>query len=93
LRLLRKINDRGGKRRRSRGTLDGMGSGLVSPWHIAVLAVALLLIFGPARLPEMGRSLGRGIREFRDSASGAVAEAEHEPDALPAAQAREHDIP
>jgi sec-independent protein translocase protein TatA len=30
----------------------------------------LLLVFGPKRLPEMGRSLGRGLREFKDSVSG-----------------------
>jgi sec-independent protein translocase protein TatA len=36
---------------------------------IVVLVVALL-IFGPKRLPEMGRSLGRGMREFKDSVTG-----------------------
>jgi sec-independent protein translocase protein TatA len=36
---------------------------------IIVLVVALL-IFGPKRLPEMGRSLGRGMREFKDSVTG-----------------------
>ncbi|MFL5937972.1 MAG: twin-arginine translocase TatA/TatE family subunit [Gaiellaceae bacterium] len=36
---------------------------------IIVLVVALL-IFGPKRLPEIGRSLGRGMREFKDSVSG-----------------------
>jgi sec-independent protein translocase protein TatA len=30
----------------------------------------LLLIFGPKRIPEMGRSLGRGMREFKDSVTG-----------------------
>ena len=30
----------------------------------------VLLVFGPKRLPEMGRSLGRGMREFKDSVSG-----------------------
>jgi sec-independent protein translocase protein TatA len=36
---------------------------------IIVLVVALL-IFGPKRLPEIGRSLGRGMREFKDSVTG-----------------------
>ena len=36
---------------------------------ILILGVALL-IFGPKRLPEIGRSLGRGMREFKDSVSG-----------------------
>lgn len=37
--------------------------------ELIVLLIALLLIFGPKRLPEMGRSLGRGMREFKDSIS------------------------
>jgi len=51
-----------------------MGVGLLSPWHIAILAIVLLLFFGPKRLPEMGRSLGKGMREFKDSVSGDRAE-------------------
>jgi len=47
-----------------------MGSGLLAPSHIVLLALAALLLFGPKRLPEIGRSLGRGMREFRDSVSG-----------------------
>jgi sec-independent protein translocase protein TatA len=45
-------------------------SGLESPFHWLVLAVVLLLVFGPKRLPELGRSLGSGLRGFRDSLSG-----------------------
>lgn len=41
--------------------------GLTSPMHIAVLLVIVLLLFGARRLPELGRSLGGGMREFRDS--------------------------
>ena len=37
---------------------------------IIILGVLMLLVFGPKRLPEMGRSLGRGMREFKDSISG-----------------------
>ena len=43
-----------------------MGSGVVSPWHIAIFAIVALIAFGPKRLPEMGRMLGKGIREFKD---------------------------
>jgi sec-independent protein translocase protein TatA len=43
--------------------------GLASPTHIALLLVVLLLLFGAKRLPEMGRSLGSGMREFRRSIS------------------------
>jgi TatA/E family protein of Tat protein translocase len=37
---------------------------------ILIILLVLLVIFGPKRLPEMGRSLGRGIREFKDSVTG-----------------------
>jgi sec-independent protein translocase protein TatA len=39
-------------------------------WELAILLLVALLVFGPKRLPEMGRSLGRGMREFKDSVSG-----------------------
>jgi sec-independent protein translocase protein TatA len=40
-------------------------------WQGALLIIlVLLLVFGPKRLPEMGRSLGRGMREFKDSLTG-----------------------
>ena len=37
---------------------------------LIILLVVALLIFGPKRLPEIGRSLGRGMREFKDSVTG-----------------------
>ncbi len=37
---------------------------------VIIILVVLLVIFGPKRLPEMGRSLGRGMREFKDSITG-----------------------
>ncbi|HEX9350290.1 MAG TPA: twin-arginine translocase TatA/TatE family subunit [Gaiellaceae bacterium] len=42
----------------------------VSVWEILILLLVVLLVFGPKRLPEMGRSLGKGMREFKDSISG-----------------------
>ena len=44
--------------------------GPLSWWELAILLLLLLLIFGPKRLPEMGRSLGKGIREFKESITG-----------------------
>jgi len=44
--------------------------GLDNPLHIAFLVVILLLVFGARRLPEIGRSLGTGMREFKDSVTG-----------------------
>ena len=38
--------------------------------ELIVLLIVLLLIFGPKRLPEMGHSLGKGMREFKDSLTG-----------------------
>ncbi len=44
--------------------------GLDNPLHIAMLLVVVLLVFGAKRLPEMGKSLGEGLRGFKDSMSG-----------------------
>jgi len=38
--------------------------------EILLLGLVVLLVFGPKRLPEMGRSMGRGLREFKDSVTG-----------------------
>lgn len=38
--------------------------------EILLLGLVVLLVFGPKRLPEMGRSFGRGLREFKSSVSG-----------------------
>jgi sec-independent protein translocase protein TatA len=54
----------------------------VSVWEILILLLVVLLVFGPKRLPEMGRSLGKGMREFKDSISGK----EDEPVELPPPQ-------
>jgi len=40
----------------------------IQPIHIVVVVIAALLIFGPAKLPEIGRSIGRGLNEFRRGA-------------------------
>lgn len=42
----------------------------VGPLELAIILIIALVIFGPKKLPELGRSMGRGIREFRQSVSG-----------------------
>jgi sec-independent protein translocase protein TatA len=42
----------------------------IGPLELVVVLIIALIVFGPKRLPELGRSLGRGIREFRGSISG-----------------------
>jgi sec-independent protein translocase protein TatA len=62
---------------------------------MVILLLVLLLVFGAKRLPEMGRSLGKGMREFKDSISGN--DVDDEPRELPStdstssSQARERD--
>lgn len=40
------------------------------PMELIIILVVVLVIFGPKRLPDLGRSLGRGMREFKDSVTG-----------------------
>ncbi len=42
----------------------------VSVWELLILLLVVLLVFGPKRLPEMGRQLGKGMREFKESITG-----------------------
>jgi sec-independent protein translocase protein TatA len=42
----------------------------IGPLEIAIVLVIVLLIFGPKRLPDLGRSMGRGMREFKESITG-----------------------
>ena len=43
--------------------------GWIGPWEIAILLLVALLVFGPKRLPEMGKSLGKGMRDFKKAIS------------------------
>ncbi len=42
----------------------------IGPLELAIVAIIALIIFGPKRLPELGRSIGDGLREFKSSVSG-----------------------
>jgi sec-independent protein translocase protein TatA len=48
-----------------------MTTGLLTPTHIAIVLIILLLILGPKRLPPTGRALGRAMREFKQAITGA----------------------
>jgi sec-independent protein translocase protein TatA len=52
----------------------------IGPLEIIVVLIIVLVIFGPKRLPDLGRSLGKGMREFKDSVTG-----KDDDDKLPAA--------
>ena len=41
-----------------------------SPMELIIILIVVLIVFGPKRLPDLGRSLGRGMREFKDSVTG-----------------------
>jgi sec-independent protein translocase protein TatA len=52
----------------------------IGPLEIIIVLIIVLIVFGPKRLPDLGRSLGRGMREFKDSVTG------DEKEELPAAK-------
>jgi sec-independent protein translocase protein TatA len=56
--------------------------------EIILVLVIALLVLGPKRLPEAGRSIGKGMREFKDSIAGITKDEEPQPD-LTAARERE----
>lgn len=58
----------------------------IGPMEILVLLIIALIVFGPKRLPELGKSLGNGIREFRGTISGERAGEDDGPAAVPSGQ-------
>ena len=54
--------------------------------ELLIILVILIVIFGPKRLPGIGKSLGQGMREFKDSVTGGSNDDEDEPTQLPAAE-------
>lgn len=57
-----------------------MFSGLLQPTHLIILVVLALVFLGPKRLPEAGRALGQGLKEFKRSVGGDA----HQDEQLPA---------
>jgi len=58
----------------------------VGPTELIIVLVIALLVLGPKRLPEVGRSVGRGMREFKDSLSGMNARDDEEDEVKPLRQ-------
>jgi sec-independent protein translocase protein TatA len=46
--------------------------GLLQPTHLFFILLIVLIIFGPGKLPDLGRGLGKGIREFKDALRGGM---------------------
>ena len=61
----------------------------VGPLELAIILVIVLVIFGPKRLPGLGRSLGSGMREFKDSITGKTKDSDDERRAAPQIAASE----
>ena len=59
---------------------------LQTPWHIILLLVIALLLFGGKRLPEIGKALGSGMREFKDAVTGNTPAVADTPPELPPAE-------
>jgi sec-independent protein translocase protein TatA len=62
----------------------------VGPMELLLVGIIALIVLGPKRLPEVGRSLGKGMREFKDSMAGLTNDDEEEtkkPDEQPATRA------
>ncbi|MNH97145.1 Sec-independent protein translocase protein TatAy [compost metagenome] len=53
--------------------------GALSPWHMILIAVVALLLFGPSKLPELGRGFGKMFREFKDATNGNSSSSEELP--------------
>ena len=64
--------------------------GLDNPVHILLLLLVVLLVFGAKRLPEIGRSLGTGMRDFKTSLTGEHAQLEPAPARVAEAQPVDH---
>ncbi len=56
-----------------------MFEGLFQPMHLLVLLIIAMLVFGPKRLPELGKGLGDGIRSFRNAMRDGEKDAAKEP--------------
>lgn len=56
-----------------------MFTGLLQPTHLILILIIALVFLGPKRIPEAGRALGQGLKEFKSSISGGSEEHHHTP--------------
>ncbi len=63
----------------------------IGPLELIIVLVIALVVFGPKRLPDLGRSLGTGMREFKESITGGSKDSDDEPSRIGAARAEEPD--
>ena len=69
---------------RAQDRYEERGMPSIGPLELVIVLVIALLILGPKRLPDAGRSLGRGMREFKDSLTGRAEQPAELPDSEPA---------
>ena len=67
-----------------------MFTGLVSPTHLIIVLVVVLLLFGAKRIPELARGLGTGVREFKKGSEGRYEEDEEQRQPLEAREEDDH---
>jgi len=54
--------------------------GLFQPTHVIFILLIVLIIFGPGKLPDLGRGLGKGVREFKEAIRGGLGSDEKKPE-------------
>lgn len=62
--------------------------GILSPTHLIIILVIVLIIFGPSRLPQLGKSLGKTMKAIREGSEGKLDEDEDEDEVKPKAKAK-----
>ncbi len=58
--------------------------GALEPWHLVVVLVIALIIFGPGKVADIGGTLGKGVKDFREAVEGRAATPPAQPPAPPA---------
>jgi sec-independent protein translocase protein TatA len=53
-------------------TKGGNIMGIFEPWHLLLILAIVLIIFGPGKLPEVGKAMGKTIKEFRQASSATL---------------------